>query len=144
MTNSRTKLGLAIIFLVSLVVGGAIAVTRAAHELDRVHVVAYFDNSNGVFVGDDVRIKGVRVGRIEAIEPQPTQVRITFWFDAKYPVPADAKAVILSPDTGHVPRHPINPRATLVARRCRTTRPSPGRAPLFRWSSTNSANSSNG
>jgi len=96
MTNSRTKLGLAII-LVSLVVGGAIAVTRAAHELDRVHVVAYFDNSNGVFVGDDVRIKGVRVGRIEAIEPQPTQVKITFWFDAKYPVPADAKAVILSP-----------------------------------------------
>lgn len=96
MTNSRTKLALAIV-LVSLIVGGAIAVTRAAHQVDRVHVVAYFDNSNGVFVGDDVRIKGVRVGGIEAIEPQPTLVKIAFWFDAKYTVPAEAKAVILSP-----------------------------------------------
>ncbi|WP_396928993.1 MCE family protein [Mycolicibacterium sp.] len=96
MTNSRTKLGLAIV-LVSLIVGGSIAAVRVAREVDRVHVVAYFENSNGVFVGDDVRIKGVRVGGIDSIEPQPTRVKIAFWFDAKYKVPADAKAVILSP-----------------------------------------------
>ncbi|SBS77747.1 Virulence factor Mce family protein [uncultured Mycobacterium sp.] len=96
MMNSRTKLGLAVI-LVSLIVGGSIAVAHAGHEVDRVHVVAYFDNSNGVFVGDDVRIKGVRVGGIDKIEPQPTQVKIDFWFDARYKVPANAKAVILSP-----------------------------------------------
>ncbi|RDH74261.1 MCE family protein [Mycolicibacterium moriokaense] len=96
MTKSRTKLGLAIV-LVGLIAGGSIAVGRAAQQSDRVHVVAYFDNSNGVFVGDDVRIKGVRVGGIDAIEPQPTRVKIAFWVDAKYKVPADAKAVILSP-----------------------------------------------
>ncbi|QIV80636.1 MCE family protein [Mycolicibacterium frederiksbergense] len=96
MTKSRTKLGLAIV-LVGLIAGGSIAVARAAQQSDRLHVVAYFDNSNGVFVGDDVRIKGVRVGGIDAIEPQPTQVKIAFWVDAKYTVPADAKAVILSP-----------------------------------------------
>lgn len=96
MTNSRTKLGLAIV-LVGLIAGGSIAVARAAQQSDRMHVVAYFDNSNGVFVGDDVRIKGVRVGGIDAIEPQPTRVKIAFWVDAKYKVPADAKAVILSP-----------------------------------------------
>jgi phospholipid/cholesterol/gamma-HCH transport system substrate-binding protein len=83
--------------LVSLIVGGSIAAVRVAREVDRVHVVAYFENSNGVFVGDDVRIKGVRVGGIDSIEPQPTRVKIAFWFDAKYKVPADAKAVILSP-----------------------------------------------
>ena len=36
-------------------------------------------------------------GRIESIEPQPSAVKITFWYDDKYKVPADAKAVILSP-----------------------------------------------
>ena len=63
----------------------------------RTTVVAYFANSNGIFVGDEVRILGVAVGKIDKIEPQPERVKITFWFDGKYQVPADAKAVILSP-----------------------------------------------
>ncbi len=59
----------------------------------RPRIVAYFDNSNGIFVGDEVRILGVPVGKIDTIEPQPARVKITFWFDSKYKVPADAKAV---------------------------------------------------
>ncbi len=127
--------------------GGSIAAVRVAREVDRVHVVAYFEkNSNGgVFVGDDVRIKGVRVGGIDSIEPQPTRVKIAFWFDAKYKVPADAKAVILSPTLVTSRAIQLTPPATPVARRCRTTPSSPpGTAPRFQWSSTNSANSSNG
>ena len=42
-------------------------------------------------------ILGVPVGKIDKIEPQPTRAKITFWFDDKYKVPADANAVILSP-----------------------------------------------
>lgn len=95
--NSRTiRIALAVT-LVSLTAGGSLAAARAAEETKRTHVVAYFDNSNGIFVGDDIRIKGVPVGRIESIEPQPKRVKITFWFDDKYKVPAAAKAVILSP-----------------------------------------------
>ena len=60
-------------------------------------VVGYFDNSNGVFPGDDVRILGVPVGKVEKIEPEPERVKISFWFDDKYKVPADVNAVILSP-----------------------------------------------
>jgi phospholipid/cholesterol/gamma-HCH transport system substrate-binding protein len=60
-------------------------------------VVAYFDNSGGLFRGDDVRILGVPVGKVDKIEPQPDRVKVTFWFDRKYKVPADAKAAILSP-----------------------------------------------
>ena len=44
-----------------------------------------------------MRILGVPVGKVDKIEPQPTRVKITFWVDDKYKVPADAKAVILSP-----------------------------------------------
>ena len=60
-------------------------------------VVGYFDNSTGLFVGDDVRIRGVNVGKVIDIQPQPLHTKITFWFDPRYKVPADAKAVILSP-----------------------------------------------
>ena len=70
---------------------------RNTDRINRTHVVAYFENSNGIYAGDDVRILGVPVGRIESIEPQPTAVKVSFWFDSKYQVPADVKAAILSP-----------------------------------------------
>jgi len=60
-------------------------------------VVGYFQNTNQLFSGDDVLIQGVPVGKVEKIEPGPEKVKVTFWIDDKYKVPADAKAVILSP-----------------------------------------------
>ena len=39
----------------------------------------------------------MHVGKVEKIEPQPDHVKISFWYSDKYKVPADAKAVILSP-----------------------------------------------
>jgi phospholipid/cholesterol/gamma-HCH transport system substrate-binding protein len=83
--------------LVLVFVAGLFVAMRAADQTARTIVVAYFDNSNGVFAGDDVRIRGVSVGRIEKIEPEPLRAKISFWFDRKYKVPANAKAVILSP-----------------------------------------------
>ncbi|GAB7147506.1 virulence factor Mce family protein [Mycobacterium riyadhense] len=76
---------------------GVIVAMRTAGETARTIVVAYFDNSNGVFAGDDVRIRGVPVGKVLKIEPQPLRSKISFWFGGKYKVPADAKAAILSP-----------------------------------------------
>jgi phospholipid/cholesterol/gamma-HCH transport system substrate-binding protein len=83
--------------LVVLLVAGVIAVLRTTDTINRTNVVAYFENSNGVYVGDDVRILGVNVGKITEIEPQPERVKISFYYDSKYKVPADAKAAILSP-----------------------------------------------
>ncbi|MEB3022682.1 virulence factor Mce family protein [[Mycobacterium] crassicus] len=79
-----------------VVIGGSAAV-RGLDRITRTTVVGYFDNSSGLFVGDDVRIRGVPVGKVSKIEPQPLRSRITFWFDRKYKVPAEAKAAILSP-----------------------------------------------
>ncbi|OBF21147.1 MCE family protein [Mycobacterium sp. ACS4331] len=80
----------------ALVAGGVVAL-RAFNHAGRTQLVAYFDNSNGLFIGDEVRILGVPVGAIETIEPQPERAKVTFWVDAKHKVPADAKAVIVSP-----------------------------------------------
>jgi phospholipid/cholesterol/gamma-HCH transport system substrate-binding protein len=83
--------------LALVLVAGLFVAMRAADEAARTVVVAYFENSNGVFVGDDVRIRGVPVGKVEKIEPQPLRSKVWFWFDSKYKVPANAKAAILSP-----------------------------------------------
>jgi phospholipid/cholesterol/gamma-HCH transport system substrate-binding protein len=97
MTLSRnTKLGVAAILVLTMLAGVAVLV-RSGRPMNRVDVTAYFDNSNMVFVGDDVRILGVPVGRIEKIEPEAKRAKVTFWYDGKYKVPADAKAAILSP-----------------------------------------------
>jgi phospholipid/cholesterol/gamma-HCH transport system substrate-binding protein len=92
--NART--GLAIV-LALVLVAGIVVVARSTANIGRTHVVAYFDNSNGVFPGDPVFVLGVPVGAIDTIEPQPQRAKITFWFDDEYKVPADVKAVILSP-----------------------------------------------
>jgi len=83
--------------LVVLLISGVVVLMRATDHTARTVVVGYFDNSSGLFVGDDVRIRGVSVGKVDKIEPQPLRSKITFWFDRKYKVPAQAKAAILSP-----------------------------------------------
>lgn len=98
MTKLRTRTGriaLAAILIVLLLAGvGAMNFGPAAKH---VTMVAYFENSNGIYTGDDVVVLGVPVGKVKAIEPQPFQTKITFTVDDGYKVPADAKAVILSP-----------------------------------------------
>lgn len=90
------RVGLAVM-LALLLVGGLVVVLHSAEATTRTRLTAYFESSNGLYPGDDVRILGVAVGEIDAIEPQPLHSKVTFWVDGKYKVPADAKAVILSP-----------------------------------------------
>jgi phospholipid/cholesterol/gamma-HCH transport system substrate-binding protein len=90
------RIALAAVLVLALI-AGIVAVAGGGGVVGRTHLVAYFDNSNGIFVGDEVRIVGVPVGEIERIEPEPQRVKISFWLDDQYKVPADAKAVILSP-----------------------------------------------
>jgi phospholipid/cholesterol/gamma-HCH transport system substrate-binding protein len=96
MSSRNGRIGLAVV-LVSALIAGICVVVWKGGGLGRTHLVAYFDNSNGIFVGDEVRIVGVPVGKIDRIEPEPTRVKISFWLGDQYKVPANAKAVILSP-----------------------------------------------
>lgn len=90
--NARTALAVVLV----LTLAAALLLRTIGHG-DRTEVVGYFDNSTALFPGDDIRILGVPVGRVTKVEPQPDGVKISFWFDRKYKVPADAMAAILSP-----------------------------------------------
>ncbi len=59
-------------------------------------VIAYFEDSAGLFVGNDVGILGVAVGKITSIEPDGDQVKVTMEVDDDYDVPADAGAVVVA------------------------------------------------
>ena len=81
--------------------GGHAGCRHPARQRDgpvkRTRITAYFANTNGLFAGDEVWILGVPVGKIDTIEPQPERAKVTFFVDDKYKVPANANAVILSP-----------------------------------------------
>ncbi len=83
-----------------VVIAGLFVAFRTADQAERTVVVAYFENSTGLFAGDDVRIRGVAVGKVDKIEPQPQRAKISFWVDRKYKVPANTMAAILSPQLG--------------------------------------------
>ena len=68
---SRVHRGWIAAALAVLLVAGVAVLFRTSDTINRTNVVAYFENSNGIYVGDDVRILGVNVGKITAIEPQP-------------------------------------------------------------------------
>jgi phospholipid/cholesterol/gamma-HCH transport system substrate-binding protein len=75
---------------------GSVAWTLRPGE-SRVDVVAYVANSNGIYAGDEVRVLGVPVGRIDEITPERDRVRIELHYDGDVKVPADAKAAIVAP-----------------------------------------------
>ena len=60
--NARTLVAVA---LALLLVAGVAVLFRTSNTINRTNVVGYFQNSNGIYVGDDVRILGVNVGRID-------------------------------------------------------------------------------
>jgi virulence factor Mce-like protein len=59
-------------------------------------IIATFVTARGIYPGDDVRILGVKVGTIKAIQAEATQAKLTLSIDRDVPVPAEAKAVIVA------------------------------------------------
>jgi phospholipid/cholesterol/gamma-HCH transport system substrate-binding protein len=60
-------------------------------------VVAYFANSEGIYVGDNVSVLGVPVGTITGIKAVDGQVRVTMNVDSDIKIPAGAQAAIVAP-----------------------------------------------
>lgn len=60
-------------------------------------VTAYFPRTVMIYEGSDVRVLGVPVGKIDEVTPEGTQVKVVMHYDGEVKVPADAKAVIISP-----------------------------------------------
>lgn len=60
-------------------------------------VVAYFSDAMALYPNDRVQIMGVKVGKVDSIEPAGDKMRVTMSFDSQYKVPANATASVLNP-----------------------------------------------
>jgi phospholipid/cholesterol/gamma-HCH transport system substrate-binding protein len=70
---------------------------RLYQNLTNNTVIAYLPTANALYSGDKVQIMGVRVGSVDKIEPAGDKMKVTFHYDNKYKVPANASAVVVNP-----------------------------------------------
>lgn len=87
--------GFTIALVLALVVAGALWWTLK--DAGRNHLTAYFAGAVGLYEGNSVRMLGVDMGTVTRIQPMGNQVRVDLEYDRSVPVPADAKAIIVSP-----------------------------------------------
>ncbi|OBG89967.1 mammalian cell entry protein [Mycobacterium sp. E136] len=62
------------------------------------NITGLFSSAVGLYVGDEVKVAGVPVGRVTGIEPGPQHTRVAMSVDSRIPVPGDAAALIVSPN----------------------------------------------
>ena len=102
---------------------------RGSHK-----VVALFSSTVGLYPGDEVRVVGVPVGKIDSIQPRADDVKVTMSVSDDVRVPAEARAIIVSPNLVAArfiqltpaydvppagPRWPTGPPSGWTARACR-------------------------
>ena len=85
---------LAIVLVLAIVV--ALVIVLMPRSETRT-LTADFPRTVSLYEGSDVKILGVGVGKVDKVTPVGTQVRVKMHYDAKYKIPADAKAAVVSP-----------------------------------------------
>jgi phospholipid/cholesterol/gamma-HCH transport system substrate-binding protein len=84
----------ALAVVAALTVGGVV-LYQAAHQGMR--LTAYFSESIGIYPGSDVRVLGVQVGTVDAVQPDGSQVKVTLTVDRGVAVPAGVQAAVVAP-----------------------------------------------
>jgi phospholipid/cholesterol/gamma-HCH transport system substrate-binding protein len=60
-------------------------------------VTAHFTAAVGLYPGSDVRMLGIKIGKIDKVTPHGTSVEVRMEYASRYKLPADAIAVIIPP-----------------------------------------------
>jgi phospholipid/cholesterol/gamma-HCH transport system substrate-binding protein len=93
--NRNRLVTVAAVALVALLVAGAAFLVRQVFFGPNT-ITAYFPTATSIYPGDEVRVSGVKVGKVDSITPEGTQTKMILKVDRDVPVPADAKAVIVA------------------------------------------------
>lgn len=84
---------IAVLLVIAVAVGGFMFFQHSTHRT----VSAYFSNTTGLYVGDDVRVLGVKVGKVTDVEPEGTRVLVKMSVDSDEPLAVDSRAAIVAP-----------------------------------------------
>ena len=93
---SRASVIIGAVVVVLVIVAGIVG-WNVYKRLTTNTVVAYFPETLALYAGDKVQIMGVKVGTIDSIDPAGDKMKVTFHYDNKFKVPANATASILNP-----------------------------------------------
>lgn len=83
--------------LVLALMVGAVVGARMMTRSEPVRFTAMFESTIGLYPGSDVQVLGVPIGRVTAVDPAGSHVRVTMELDPGQHVAADTGAVIIAP-----------------------------------------------
>jgi phospholipid/cholesterol/gamma-HCH transport system substrate-binding protein len=94
--SSRVAVVIAGLLVLALIAAGAVvALTRGSSEK---HLTAYFPRAIGLYKGNDVRVLGIKIGTIDSLTPDGSQVKVTMSYSGSQKIPSDAVAVLVEPN----------------------------------------------
>ncbi len=82
--------------VVAIVVGAIVGVAGSGPS--QMTITALFSTAPGLYVGNQVKILGMPVGRVTKVTPGPTSVTVQMQVPTSVPIPADAQALIMAPE----------------------------------------------
>lgn len=96
LADATMRLRMVVVLAVVLVLGGIVVVSTSVGRSDgHLMLTATFKDASPLLVGNDVRLAGVKVGSVAALQSTGDTARVTLELDAAaLPVHADAKLVI--------------------------------------------------
>jgi phospholipid/cholesterol/gamma-HCH transport system substrate-binding protein len=83
-----------VVAVVALLVGAVLLILPGG---DTKSITAFFPRTVSLYAGSDVKILGVTVGKVDEVTPMGTKVQVKFSYDAKYKLPNNVKAAVISP-----------------------------------------------
>lgn len=83
----------AVAVVLALVVAGVLLLMPNGRK----HATVIFPSATSLYPGDDVRILGLKVGKVDRVQPVPDGVQVHISYDAEHKIPAEVKAAIISP-----------------------------------------------
>lgn len=82
--------------LVALALLAPLALTSGCLGSGSTEITAHFEDATGLFRGNDVGVRGVRIGEVVGVEPAGDHVKVTLRIDGDQPIPADVGALVVS------------------------------------------------
>jgi phospholipid/cholesterol/gamma-HCH transport system substrate-binding protein len=92
--RDRVVFGIAAVILAAALGTGAALVYQASHQTKQ--ITAYFRETIGIYPGSSVRVLGVPIGSVTAVQPDGSQVKVTMSVDSGVAMPASARAVVVA------------------------------------------------
>jgi virulence factor Mce-like protein len=95
--NHRILRATVVTVVATAVVGASSSCAPANRTTSAANYCAFLPDTIGLYVGNPVTQMGYDIGKITAIKPGPTQVRVDFSVTEHRDLPGDVKAIIRSP-----------------------------------------------